>query len=147
MYRLAHVINTVLGLAAEQKIMVNSEKLNAMLYKIYMLYIKKTGAPLFADGFLASERGPVLENMNGKTHRQQNRPVKQWFMDEDGETVSVDLSNDKDLKEICHSVLSEWGSKEATWVMLSNARDGSAWKRARIKHLRYLDDGDILREA
>ncbi len=141
-----NVANSVLDRAFIEGIDISPMKIQKMVYFIYKRYYQNTKQPLFSEGFEAWRYGPVVPTIYNAFKRYAARPIKSFFIEQDGKAYSVDLNSSAEFRKAIDYVWQHYSQKDG--ITLSNVthRKDTAWYKAVKNSKLCLSNDDILTE-
>lgn len=96
-----HVANSFIKLSFTEKIYINYEKLNYLIFLLYSNYLYNTGEKLFNEYFMKADKGFYLINIYYKFGNWRNYAIKSYASDAMGKVKYIS-DNDIFDKSILH---------------------------------------------
>lgn len=147
MYQLAHVVNTVLYRAKQEKMPVSPMKLQKMVYFLYAEYLYRERDSLFSERFEVWKYGPVLDDVYQAFRAFGSKPVKGFMPDANGKYRLIELESDLGLYNCFESVWRRYSQMTGIELSKITHRQCGAWYSALSNKRTFLSDEDIFREA
>lgn len=146
MYQLAHVANTILFRAKDEKMPVSPMKLQKLTYFLYAEYLYNMQEHLFAERFEVWKYGPVLGDIYQAFKQYGANRIKKYMPDVNGEYQIVDVDGNERFRVCFNKMWKKYASK--TGIELANIthESCSAWYAAASKRRTFLSDQDIITE-
>ena len=143
MYRLAHVVNSLLDKGKESNVAITPLKLQKLLYFFYRDYLIATGKPLFAYRFEPWEYGPVIAEVYYVFKHFGATPITEFMKDEEGKKISFDTNGRNQYSDTFNLMWLNFGTLSGRSLVMITHQEGSAWYKAYQGDYPFLEDCDI----
>ena len=141
------VANNVLDRAFAEKCLINTMKLQRILYFVASEYQKRTGLPLFSERFETWRYGPVLRSVHSAFSPFAGRDITRFSKNAKNKSLMIDEDADRELKRALDVV---WATtKGLSPITLSRIThmENSAWDKAFQNDQPFLSSDDIAGDS
>lgn len=142
------IANRFIRQAKVEDVHLSSLKLQCLVYLLYGQYLKKTRLTLFKELFVASKNGPTLLSLQTAIYEQHNfdNETFDYFTNSDGTYSYLDITKHIQLQYTFLDVWYDYKNCSGESLLKVICKPMSAWKKARNKGSKALDNMDIYKE-
>ena len=143
MYRLPHVVNSILAKGREAGVSISPMKLQKLLYFFYRDYLKATQTPLFGARFEPWPYGPVVPEVYYAFKGYNAEPIDSYMLDEEGHLRQYSTDGNDAYARVFNAVWRRYGILSGIELSKVTHKSSSAWYKAMQWEYVYLRDDDI----
>ena len=136
--------NNFIRKTLNEEIPLSPMKLQKMIYFAYRDYLQQTGNQIFSEPFSAWKYGPVVESVYYQFNAFGAKSITKFYRDSIGDVRSISESGT--IGDIINAIWREYKLFDGIRLSQITHREGTAWHKAWISSVPYLEDEDIRNE-
>lgn len=142
------IANRFIRQAKVEDVFLSPLKLQCLVYLLYRQYLKKTKMTLFKELFVAGADAPILLSIQAAVYEQHNfdNGTFDYFTNSDGTYSYLDITKHMQLQYVFLDVWYDYKNCSSESLLKGICKPMSAWRKARTKGSKVLDNMDIYKE-